>query len=200
MTTKYILSDVDGVLLDWNSEFHSYMTNCDYREWPHHKNKYSLSKRYGTSREEMDRLVSIFNSSQYVSDLPVFRDAKKGLALLDQMGYRVIAVTNVGSSEDTKRLRTKNLLDHFGDVFYDIICLPIGESKYKTLSKWENTGHFWIEDKFSNALDGHSIGLNAVLVDHEYNRDFSTTRFPRVSNETPWEEILKLVVEQHFRD
>ena len=69
----------------------------------------------------------------------------------------------------------------------------MAEPKYKTLLKWYNSGYWWIEDKFANALDGHAVGLNSILVDADYNSKYITTRFPRVSGDNPWEQIYSLI-------
>lgn len=193
MTNKTILTDVDGVLLNWNSAFEYFMAKNGYLLLDDNKNRYSLSKRFGITRDVMDEYVNEFNQSKMISNLKPFRDSEHYVKQLSSEGYRFIAITNVGVSIKTTEYRTENLISCFGDIFDDIICLPLGTSKYEILSKWEESGLYWIEDKFSNALDGHSIGLNAILVDHEYNRDFSTTRFPRVSNETPWKEIYDII-------
>lgn len=201
MRHKLILTDVDGVLLNWNDAFDQHMLKLGHTLIPEHSNKYSLSKRFGVDRVEMDTIVSNFNESDHVKNLPPFRDSIKGVNLLMELGYRFVAITNIGGSKQSAYNRTHNLNEVFGDgVFEEIICLPMGESKYKTLMRWEGNDMYWIEDKFSNALDGHSLGFRAVLVDAEYNRDFSTTRFPRVSNETPWADIISIMVKDYFKD
>lgn len=193
MTNKIILTDVDGVLLDWNTAFAEHMARLCVYELPDQRNRYSLCKRFGLQREVIDKFASEYNSSKNIENLKPFKDSVEHVKALSAMGYRFIAITNVGASEESRVYRVSNLFNVFGDVFDDVICLDIGASKYSVLSKWENTGLFWIEDKFTNALDGHSLGLQSILVDHEYNRDFSTTRFPRVSNDTPWKEICDLI-------
>ncbi len=190
---KIILTDVDGVLLNWNSGFHNFMEFYSIEEKESEKNRYSLHKRYGSSRPFMNKMVAEFNASERNERLEPLADAVEYVDKLSKDGYVFYAITNVGSDPQTTMRRTKNLNDVFGDVFKSIICLDIGESKFLTLSRWENSGLPWIEDKFTNALDGHSLGLNTILVDAEYNRDFSTTRFPRVSCETPWKEIYGII-------
>lgn len=190
---KVILTDVDGVLLDWNSGFDEYMNFYHIQQIMSESNRYSLHKRYGSSRRFMDERVIEFNKSERNERLKPLKDSVEHVTKLAEEGYRFIAVTNVGNDAESKSRRVKNLTDVFGDVFKEVICLGIGESKYLTLSRWENSGMFWVEDKFTNALDGHSLGLNAILVDAEYNRDFQTSRFPRVSSTEPWKEIYSLI-------
>lgn len=193
MNNKIILTDVDGVLLDWNTSFDNYMSIYHLSPLDDQRNRYSLNKRYGSSRNFMDQMVKEFNTSEHNERLSPLADSVEYVTKLANDGYRFVAITNVGNDPMCKIRRTKNLKDVFGDVFKEIICLKVGDSKYTTLSRWENSNLFWIEDKFSNALDGHSLGLNAILVDAEYNRDFSTTRFPRVSSNEPWKEIYNII-------
>lgn len=193
MMDKIILTDVDGVLLDWNTGFDKFMNFYQIQQIMDQSNRYSLGKRYGQPRHFVDKMVVEFNQSERNEVLEPLADAVEYVSKLSEEGYRFIAITNVGSDPLSKQRRAKNLMDVFGDVFKGVICLGVGESKYLTLSRWENSGFHWIEDKFTNALDGHSLGLNSILVDAEYNKDFSTTRFPRVSSTTPWKEIYKIV-------
>ena len=43
----------------------------------------------------------------------------------------------------------------------------------------------------NQALGGVTAGLKSILVDHSYNRNFSSDKIVRVSNDKPWEEIYK---------
>jgi hypothetical protein len=197
--SKLILTDVDGVLLNWNDAFDNHMASLGYNLLPENANRYSLSKRFNVERSKMDDIVTEFNQSDAILKLEPFRDAVKGMSLLASIGFRFVAVTNIGDSGASKHRRTTNLLNVFGDVFDSVICLPIGVSKYSTLAEWEDSGLYWIEDKFSNALDGHSLGLKSILIDADYNKDFMTNRFPRVSNETPWEDIFHIMITDYFK-
>jgi uncharacterized HAD superfamily protein len=189
-----ILTDVDGVLLDWNTSFEKFMlSEYGLTLIPDQANRYSLSKRFGVNRDEMDDYVNEFNQSSRVSKLTPFKDSKTYMDKLISDGHRFIAITNVGTHIRSTEYRTENLVDVFGDVFDEVICLKLGASKFPILSRWENSNMFWLEDKFTNALDGHSLGLRSILIDADYNKDFSTSRFPRVCGPNPWEQIYQLI-------
>lgn len=194
MKQKLILTDCDGVLLEWNSAFENFMNDKGYPLNQEKKCHYSLSKRHGVSVELGNKLVTEFNTSRAIRNLSPLKDSIQYVDLLKKEGFQFVAITSLGSSQESLDNRAYNLEKLFGDdTFVELICLPIGNGKYNQLSRWRDSGLFWIEDKFSNALDGHSLGLNAVLVDSDHNVDFQTSRFPRVSRETPWKDIFELI-------
>jgi hypothetical protein len=56
-------------------------------------------------------------------------------------------------------------------VFYKIDCV---DDKEPTLAQYANSGLLWIEDHVKNFTLGESLGLNAKLMDHSYNKKFVT--------------------------
>jgi len=84
-----------------------------------------------------------------------------------------------------------NLEKLFGDTAFEkIICLPLGSGKSTILLNYMNSGSYWIEDNVKNALDGESIGLKPVLMEHGYNMDYEGP-IPLVKN---WQEVYELIV------
>jgi len=195
---KLILTDVDGTILSWNDSFSKYMALKGHAENLYFQDKYSLDKRYGLDRNVMHGYIEDFNKSDYISCLPALADAEFYVKKLASLDFRFIAITSFGDDKDAYAKRLCNLKNIFGDVFDELICLPVGRDKYEALDRWYNRELFWIEDKFSNALIGHAAGLNAVLIDSDHNRDLITSRFPRVSSKTPWKEIYDLIIADYF--
>jgi FMN phosphatase YigB (HAD superfamily) len=160
MKQKLILTDVDGVLLDWNSAFDQYMRDRGFVEDDSQTNRYSLYKRYNIDKLEMNNIIEAFNNSDIVMGLNPLADSVKYIKQLSNYGFTFVAITSLSDTPLAYKNRCHNLNIAFNDViFEEIICLPIGCGKYSILERWENCGLFWVEDKFSIALDGHSLGL-----------------------------------------
>ena len=50
--SRIILTDVDGVLLEWENHFANWMLIKGYEPKPHKEHVYSMEKRYGLYRED----------------------------------------------------------------------------------------------------------------------------------------------------
>lgn len=197
MREKIILTDVDGVLLYWAKGFHDYMVEQGLAQLPDTDHEYSVSLRHGVTPEVAKRHVEYFNNSPHIATLEPFQDAVEYVDKLSKHGFRFIAITSLSNSVIAYTYRTANLKSIFGDVFDRLICLSLGADKYETLKEWEGSKLFWIEDHINNAEAGHKLGLKSILIEHEYNKWYERDLFPKVSFETPWAEIYKIVCKEY---
>lgn len=197
---RTILTDVDGVLLDWFSGFDAYMTKKGLPTIPGTESSYLLAQRHGIPDLEAYKMAREFNSSDSVADLqPVF-GAQKYVGLLHEQGFRFVAITSLSDHPRAYFYRKQNLSKLFGNAIQTLICLDTGASKYETLRQWEGSGLFWLEDHVRNALDGASLGLKSVLVSAPYNGVQPETLnqlHAKVGFDTPWEEIYGLIKESY---
>jgi FMN phosphatase YigB (HAD superfamily) len=191
MKNKVILTDADGVLLDWEYAFDQWMKRHGYTVVE--TGTYMMSKKYGLTDGETTRLVRMFNESAWIRKLPPLRDAMKYVRKLHvEHGFIFHAITSLSNDQYAQHLRTKNLREMFGDtVFEKYIYLDTGADKDEVLVEYKDTGCWWIEDKPQNADCGIGFGLNSILVDHDHNRDYTGSAI-RVKN---WKDIYNLVVD-----
>ena len=194
---KIILTDVDGVLLKWEDGFNTFMESKGYSRMPNTATEFSMAIRYGITLRKTNEYIAEYNESDAMSSLEPFADSVAYVAKLAAKGFRFIAVTSMSDHPDAKMYRTQNLLNLFGNVFDEIVCLEQGASKAHVLMRWADTGYYWIEDHMRQAEAGHEAGLRTVLINHLYNTHYKTDLFSIVSNHTPWEEIYKLVCETY---
>ena len=190
---KIILTDADGVLLDWNTGFDNFMSTMGYPRIAGTDDDYSIATRHGISANLAHSYIKKFNEGSSVADLVPFADSVEYVTKLAELGFKFIVVTSISDHPDSYIYRKHNLNAHFGDVFEEINCIAMGASKYTTLQKWEGTNYFWIEDHMRQAEAGHENGLRPLLIDHPYNHHYSTDLFPKVSFESPWKDIYNIV-------
>ena len=187
---KIILTDCDGVLLDWEKAFIDWMTAKGYEKKVNAV--YDIDVAFDLPRNEGKRLVKEFNESAWMGFLPALRDSRSGVAALVEAGYRFVVITSLSTDPMAKRLRWMNLNDIFGrNVFVDLICLDTGADKDEALEVYEGTGSWWLEDKSENAMLGANMGLRSVLVDHPHNQDVTDSRIKRLST---WKEIAAHII------
>lgn len=195
---KTILVDCDGVLLDWEYAFHSWMTRHGYEMVNGGFNIYKINERYSLEKPEGKRLVRMFNESAAIRKIPPLRDAIHYVKKLHQeQGYVFHAITSLSNDQYAQALRTKNLIELFGPtVFERYVYLDTGADKDEALAEYQNTGCYWVEDKPENAMEGLKAGLNSLLMHHGHNMDFDLVGETNVKRVRNWKEIYELVTGQ----
>ena len=192
LSEKVILTDVDGVLLDWIYSFTQWMDRHGYVMAEGGEFEYDIQKRYNLESVERDRLARMFNESAWIRKLPPLRDAIKYVRKLhEEHGYVFRVISSLSEDTYSGRLRIKNLNELFGPtVFESYVFLDTGADKDDALAPYEGSGCYWIEDKTENAVLGQSLGLESILVDHPFNKDAFIGDMPRAKN---WKEIYELI-------
>lgn len=192
---KVILTDADGVLLDWEWAFNVWMQEHGFEEVPGSKLNYDMSVRYGIPKEQVTKLICIFNESAAIGFLPALRDAMYYVKRLhEEHGYVFHCITSLSLDPNAGKLREMNLHKLFGkQAFERIVCLDTGADKDQVLMEYQDTGCYWIEDKPENAVVGHTAGLRSLLVEHGHNMHFYHGGVTIVKN---WKEIYQLITSQ----
>lgn len=184
---KVILTDVDGVLLNWSYAFNIWMNERGYKM---KEMKYDIHESFNMDYSESKRLIRFFNESAAIGFLPPLRDSIQYVQKLHkEYGYVFHVITSLSLDPNAQRLRTKNLKKIFGkNVFEKFIYLDTGADKEEVLKQYEGSGYLWVEDKIENAIAGEKFGLDSILVEHGYN--MHNEQFPLMKN---WKEIYEYV-------
>ena len=197
MKSKYrnrknlILTDFDGVCGDWEWAFNVWMQEHGFEEVPGSKLNYDMSVRYGIPREQVVKLIRIFNESAAIGFLPAQRDAMYYVKRLhEEHGYKFHCITSLSLDPNAQRLREMNIHKLFGDAFERIVCLDTGAHKDEVLEEYEGTGLWWIEDKIENAEAGYKAGLKCLLVEHGHNMHYYHEGITLVKN---WKHIYDII-------
>ena len=189
---KIILTDCDGVVLDWEEGFSVWMEHHGHNTVEGYQYMYNIGDRYGVSKEQGSQMVKVFNESAAIGFLPPLRDAQYFVKKLhEQHQYKFIAITSLSLDPYAKELRERNLNKLFGDAFIDVVCLDTGADKDEILKEYgaKYPGNYWIEDKPENLNAGVDVGLNGILIEHGHNMDYTGTA-NIVKN---WNEIYNLI-------
>ena len=194
---KIILTDCDGVILDWEEGFSVWMEHHGHKKVDGYQYLYNIGERYGMPSEAGNKLVKQFNESAAIGFLPPLRDAQFFVKKLhEQHQYKFICLTSLSLDPYARQLRMRNLKKLFGDAFLDVICLDTGADKDDILMEYgtKYPGNYWIEDKPENVNWGIDAGLNGILVEHGHNMDY-TGQANVVLN---WEEIYNLITQKEI--
>jgi hypothetical protein len=68
--------------------------------------------------------------------------------------------------------------------------LDTGADKNDALEEYRDSNCWWFEDKIENAIVGHEMGLNSVLIEHGHNMAFEHPTIPKVKN---WRQLYELI-------
>ena len=190
LNEKVILTDVDGVLLDWVHSFTQWMERHGYEQIDNGAAEYDIGNRYNISNVEKERLVRMFNESAWIRKLPPLRDAIKYVRKLhEEHGYIFRVISSLSTDPYAGHLRTKNLIEMFGPtVFESYTYVDTGADKDEVLNEYYDSGYIWIEDKFDNAELGDEMGLESILVEHGHN--MHNEMFPTFAT---WKEIYDYI-------
>jgi FMN phosphatase YigB (HAD superfamily) len=199
---RIILTDVDGVLLEWEHHFTKWMlqrTLFDergaryhpYRLLPNKQNTYEMAERFGLTIPEIRKLIREFNRSAWMGTQRPMPESQTWVKLLHAEGWTFIPITSQTSDIPAQQLRKKRLGELFGgNVFQNYHILGTGADKDSALAEFHGTGLYWVEDKPKNAVAGLKYGLKPILIDHPYNQDFKHPEITRVNN---WEDIHSII-------
>ena len=191
-----ILTDCDGVLLNWEDAFLQWMVRNGYelhscREFDNHG--INIAHAFSIPDAEVGRFIKTFNESAEISELPPLRDAIKYVRTLHAEPRHVphaIPPFSTGSPA-ADRLRRKNLKNLFGTAIGRLVCLPIRGDKADSLRPYGGQGIIFVEDRIQNADLAISLGIEGVLMEHDYNYHYNGAA-TQVKN---WKEIYHYVVD-----
>ena len=180
---KIILTDCDGVLLNWEYAFDCWIKSKGYIKYK--TGLYSVGEAYGLTKEESLELIIQFNESASIGYIPPLRDAIHYVKKMhEEQGFIFHVITSLGKNIYAQRLREQNLQKLFGSAIDRVICLDTGADKQEALEQYRDSGLLWVEDKIENARLGLEMGLESILMEHRFNMNVSD--IPLVKN---WKEI-----------
>ena len=201
-SNRIILTDVDGVLLEWEHHFTKWMlqrTLFDergaryhpHRLLPDKQNTYEMAERFGLDVKQIRKEIREFNRSAWMGTQRPMLESQTWVKLMAAEGWTFIPITSQTSDIPAQQLRKRRMGELFGDhVFTNYHILGTGADKDSALAEFHDTGLYWVEDKPKNALAGLKYGCKPILIDHPYNQDFNHPDIIRVSN---WKDIHQIV-------
>ena len=187
---KVILTDCDGVLMNWEYAMNVWMKSQGYEMIDGGETCYDMGDRYGLDHELKKRLVRQFNESAAMGFLPPLRDAMYYVDLLHRKhGYTFHMITSLSKNEHAQQLRIQNTRKLFGETaFTRFIFADTGADKDEVLSPYIGSGLIWIEDKLENAELGDRYGLESIVMEHGHN--MHNDKFPTFPN---WKQIYEYI-------
>ena len=96
---KVILTDCDGVLMDWERAFGEWMVSNGYVINKEYEKSYNMAKKYDIDDHKKHELVKYFNESSRIGWLPPLRDSIKYVKKLhEEHGYVFHMITSLSKN------------------------------------------------------------------------------------------------------
>jgi len=191
LNKKVILTDCDGVLLDWKYGFYQYMAQRGHSV--QNDNVYSMAETFNITKDEANEHVRIFNNSMYIAHLTPFRDAIASVRYLyETHGFVLHVITALSTEPEAYKLRMQNLHEVFGaNVIDRLVCTdPEHPDKTPFLDEYKDTNCIWVEDSPKNAIAGAKLGLNTYSINHSHNADFKYDDDMNIECVDDWQGII----------
>jgi hypothetical protein len=187
---KIILTDCDGVLMNWEFAFNLWMKHKGYNISPENEHAYDMGQRYGLDSQTKKLVVQTFNESAAIGFLPPLRDAMYYVDLLHRKhGYVFHMVTSLSLDPSAQALRIENTKKLFGETaFTSFSFADTGADKVDVLEPYKGSGYLWLEDKTENAELGDRLGLESILIEHGHN--MNNKQFPLMKN---WSDLYEYI-------
>lgn len=199
MNKKYIITDIDGCVLDWEEGFSVWAEHHGHTKVEGFQFKYSIGDRYGLTHQQGNQMVKTFNESAAIGFLPPLRDAQFFIKKLhEQHRYKFIALTSLSLDPYAKALRERNLAKLMGRyAFSKVICLDTGADKDEALERLSKKykGSYWIEDKPVNLEAGVKVGFKGILLEHGHNMDSNVNGYVAKN----WEDIYNHIIDNEVK-
>jgi len=177
---KLLLTDIDGVLLDWSGHFNKYLET-------YYPDLGLMDPTEFVQNSDIAKVMQKFNHSAWIGYLKPHKDAAEVLLEFQKKGYEIICCTAMGYDQYQYSLRKQNLENVFPGLITRMDVVGFGEPKNEWLSQYKDSGAIWVEDKWTNAVAGADQRLNTFLMKHEYNAYKDDARITKVDN---WQQIL----------
>ena len=137
-----ILTDCDGVLLNWRDPFDAWMMREKGIFAEGDVRVYDQADRY--EMPDIFEYILEFNNSANIGFLPPLYDSVKYVRkIYEEFGYKFTVITSLSLNPYTQKLRTKNLQNIFGkEVFDEFVYLDTGADKDDILLKYSEFSSF----------------------------------------------------------
>lgn len=184
MRHKILLTDIDGVVLDWQKHFNKYLDHYYPGEELFDPTVFAQGERTG-------KIIKEFNNSAWIGFLEPWKDSVEVLTELNHMGWKIYGCTSMGTDQYANALRKKNIETLMPDVFAQLEIIPFMQPKGNWLAPWKGSGAVWVEDKWSNAIIGADMGIKTFLMKQSYNSKQDYQGVEKVDN---WRQIYNKVI------
>jgi hypothetical protein len=179
-----ILTDIDGVVVEWLAAFKHWM-EVEHNQIMSDVQSFDMLVKYpNLEPKQVFACINEFNESDHISNLIPTNDSYEVINDLATKGFTFIAISSLSDKPNALANRTANLNHYFGNAFSEVICLKTGMKKDEILAKYHDA-LCWVEDHPVNADAGVALDIPSFLMNQHHNKG-QETKAMRVDS---WKDI-----------
>lgn len=168
-----LISDSDGVITDFSSAFHSYMSDVlGLNAFVNEPSNFDYSDAYPSYDSPSKHINEFINNPKYFGSMRIYPEAKLALKKLHSSGVKITIVTSIGDSLEVQRSRLDLYNRELNNIVDDVIFLPQGGKKHGTLELFPCS--FFVDDLVSECESANAIGHTSFLFPRKYNPHMSS--------------------------
>jgi beta-phosphoglucomutase-like phosphatase (HAD superfamily) len=191
---KTILTDVDGTLLDFASDFHIWMESRGFKASGSLHDTFEIDVVYGCTRDQAMHEVEAFCEADVFKTLPPILGSLGVIRRLKANGWHVVAITSCHASPEARRNREDNLKLLFGIEPADVVFAGLMGDKREILARFPSA--IWVDDHYRHIDEGLAAGHKCFVIDMPYNQQESNKTNPLVGRIHHWAEVEQWIEAQ----
>ena len=164
---KILLTDIYGVVLDWQQHFNNYLDK-------YYPGQELFDPTVFAQGEETGKIIKESNNTAWIGFLKPWKDPLEVLTEFKENGWHIFGCTLMGTDPIYNALRKKNIENLMPDVFARVDIIPLWNPAL--VIQWRGSGAIWVEDKWSNAILGADMGIKTFLMKQSYNPSHDYSR------------------------
>lgn len=159
--SKLLLVDCDDVLLNWDSYLRKHLSTHAIHPATHVAEHRLYRDWIGLPDHEMLRHIDLCHAHPEFESIEPHLDVLTVLPSLIERGYEFVVVTGCGDAPHVTQARHRNLRNHFGSFYREIVFTGRGESKRDALARFPEA-HAFIDDLPHNLEVAQEVGLRPI--------------------------------------
>ena len=204
MKKQVIMTDCDGVLLQWLAHTPSFIEDLGY-DSSHLRDVMSGNKFVPfcdvfcteDRKEGLERLRR-YNESHYMRSLPIIENGSDEVIKRLSQKFDIVVVTSFSDKKEAYHNRLSNLELHFGDSISELICLKHEEDKTPTLKSYAKNRDvvLWVDDQIKHVHHGIEAGINSFQYTHGMSCGRNTGEVKEIDS---WKKIEELMLKNKLK-
>lgn len=192
-----LIVDVDGTLLNWKDTFYQWAVSEGWvPEGAWKPEEYDFAPHLVIDPTHDSKIISAFNQSYHIGQLPPIYKARPALRAFRDAGFSIKVITAFSTKYESIRLREKNLIGEFGDIFDEIATVPVRHSKREWLAK-QPKNSYYVEDVAKHVREALSVGFlpnHCFMIPQTWNLADRSDLATEGCMTQPWDQIVNIVL------
>ena len=178
--------DIDGVIVDADTQFRKYMKKLFKRDFPRSKVKcYKYEECFEFTEYEFETLYSLFSDEDLWMGMRPVNGAANALKILSKENNLIIITSRPLKVKEVTIKWLKKYNIPYNEIHFAL------DKKDQLADKLEYQFDYFLEDHPNFAIKLADLGMEVLLFSYPWNK--SVNRHPKIRRVSGWDEALKII-------